>query len=92
MNDKMDIKFCRLCGKNKPATEFFRTPLARIAPDRVFGCEVCKSCQTVVHNIRTLVRDADNNYREEMKQKAEAAPRMIVPPTPDEMAKLKIRS
>jgi hypothetical protein len=68
-----ETKFCRLCGKNKPVGEFVEVPLARFE-NSVYIQSVCKLCNTVVHNIRTIVSEAMKKKQEEQEK-----PRIIVP-------------
>ena len=73
-----ELKFCILCGKNKPIIDFVKVILARI-DNSVFVQEVCKSCETVIHNIRRVVKEAEEERREELEKQAEK--KLIVVPS-----------
>ena len=73
-----ELKFCRLCGKNKPMDEFAPIPLARLDEKRLIGCEGCKLCQTVVHNIRIILRETEEKVRK-IEEKTEEKSQIIVP-------------
>jgi hypothetical protein len=75
-----EMEFCGLCGKNKPASDFDKIPLSQIG-ERVFMYSVCGLCRTVIHNIRRIVSDAENEERERLKgivEKVEKG-RIIIP-------------
>lgn len=53
-----EMKFCRLCGKNRKADEFKEIKLARNTDGQAIQLEACESCQTVFHNVRLLITEA----------------------------------
>jgi len=65
------MKFCRLCGKNRPAEEFTNVPLARFQSGRVLALETCQDCGVIIHNVRQLVGDAEQADIERMKKEAQ---------------------
>ncbi len=80
--DEPKEKFCRLCGKNKPADDFVIVPLARFE-NAMFMQAICKSCGVVVHNIREIVGQEIKKKQEQIdaQQKVigDNGPKIIVP-------------
>lgn len=66
-----ETKFCGLCGKHKPVADFIEIPLAMLRTGP-FIYSACKSCETVIHNIRRIVKEAE---KEVVPEKS----RIIVP-------------
>lgn len=76
-----ELKFCGLCGKNKPAETFHRIPLAMLSTGVAFIYEVCEGCNKVVFNIRRIVGEADALAQKNLQTLKEAKEqgRIILP-------------
>jgi hypothetical protein len=79
MEPDQKLNFCGLCGKTKTLDEFHRIPLAMLSTGVPFIYDVCNSCNTVVHNIRRIVGEADENAvkNEQILKKAKEEHRII---------------
>jgi hypothetical protein len=73
-----ETKFCGLCGKHKPADDFIEIPLAMLR-NGPFIYSACKSCETVIHNIRRIVKEAEKEEVAPEEKRRIIVPSVIVP-------------
>ncbi len=78
IEEKTELKFCRLCGKNKAAREFNPIELGRIGQASIFY-DGCDSCAVVVHNSRELLKEIIMKEQEKIRHLNET-PKIVIPP------------
>ena len=59
-----EMKFCGLCGKNRPENDFVNLPLAMLSRGPFVYC-ACQQCSVVIHNIRRVVKEEAEKQRDE---------------------------
>jgi len=70
MDQSPELKFCRLCGKNKPADKFEPIPLFEFE-GKLFIQLACELCRVVVHNVRQIYRDETNRIKDAEQKTAQ---------------------
>ncbi len=67
---KTGVDFCRLCGKHRPANDFAEIALAKIGNGMVMY-HGCKSCETVIFNALTIVKEIIAVQQKRLQEQAE---------------------
>ena len=82
--NKPELRFCRLCGKERPAKDFSKILLARIPAGNVVY-DGCKGCATTMHNAVQILKEflerVEKKIQEAQEPRRTSFPRSSFPKT-----------
>jgi MinD superfamily P-loop ATPase len=79
-NKPEELRFCRLCGKNKSTKEFRVIQLAKLG-NAVVKYSGCEACDVVIHNATIIIAETVKRFVDQNNPKIMAPPekKIIIP-------------